>query len=251
MTADRIDAILVDFRTYLEALTSPPPAPERVPPGIDTATVVAQFTALRQDVNLQTKATRAATEQAAELAKASAAASKPVAADSSAPLVKGLIEIFDALSASHRQIESVRTGLQPLLAKLSAPSLPPPPAAATPGFLGRLFGGGSDALADWARNAATIDAERSSTAAEATAKLSPLLSGLADGYTMSLRRVDKALEAAGLVAIPTVGRPFDPELMEVVEVVSGDRSGVVTEEVRRGYTRNGSVMRFALVKVTR
>ena len=74
---------------------------------------------------------------------------------------------------------------------------------------------------------------------------------MADGYTMSLRRVEKALEAAGMVAIPTVGRAFDPELMEVVEVVSGERSGVVVEEVRRGYIRNGSVVRFALVKVAR
>jgi molecular chaperone GrpE (heat shock protein) len=74
---------------------------------------------------------------------------------------------------------------------------------------------------------------------------------MADGYTMSLRRVERALEAAGILAIPTVGRAFDPELMEVVEVTDGGPSGTVVEEVRRGYTRNGAVVRFALVKVAR
>lgn len=251
LTADRIDAILADFRTYLENLLTPPPAPDNPPAAFDVSTVVAQFTALRHDVNLQTKATRAATEQAMELAKQAATAPKPVASDPTAPLVKGLIEIADALSASHRQIESVRAGLEPLLAKLSAPSLSEPPAGAKTGFLGRLFGGGDGALAEWARDAVAADAQRTSTAGEATAKLSPLLTGMADGYTMSLRRAEKALEAVGMVAIPTVGRAFDPELMEVVEVVGGDRSGVVTEEVRRGYVRNGSVVRFALVKVAR
>ncbi len=235
----------------MEGLLTPPPAPNTPPAAFDASTVVAQFTALRHDVNLQTKATRTATEQATELARQSVTVPKAVPADTSAPLVKGLIEIADALATAHRQIDSVRNGLAPLLAKLSAPTLPEPSAAAKPGFLGKLFGGGSEALTTWTRQAITADAQRTSTAADATAKLSPLLAGMADGYTMSLRRVEKALEGAGLVAIPTVGRPFDPELMEVVEVVSGDRSGVVVEEVRRGYIRNGSVVRFALVKVAR
>lgn len=213
------------------------------PPAFDLATVVAHFTALRHDVNLQTKAVRAVAEQ-------SATTPKPVATDSSAPLLKALIEIADALSASHRQIESVRVNVEPLLAKLSAPSLPDPPAVGRPRFLGRLFGGVAD-LSEWAREVATADAQRTSTAAEATAKLSPLLTGLADGYTMSLRRVEKALEAAGMQTIPAVGRVFDPELMEVVEVAGDGPSGTVVEEVRRGYTRNGAVVRFALVKVAR
>ena len=82
-------------------------------------------------------------------------------------------------------------------------------------------------------------------------KLAPLADGLADGYAMSLRRVENVLPQFGLEAIPCEGLPFDPELMEAVEVVEGVESGVVVEEVRRGYLRGGSVYRYALVKVAR
>ena len=242
LTADRIDRILADFRGYLEGLLDPPAAPPAAPPPFDLAAVVAQFTALRHDVNLQTKAVRAVAEQAAT------STPKPAVQDTSAPLLKALIDIADVLAASARQIEAVGAGVEPLLAKLSAPSLPDPPAASG-GFLGKLFGG--SAFVAWANEVATADAQRTSTAGEAAAKLTPLLAGLADGYTMSLRRVEKALEAAGMLPIPTVGRAFDPELMEAVEVTSGGPSGTVAEEVRRGYTRNGAVVRFALVKVSR
>jgi molecular chaperone GrpE len=80
-----------------------------------------------------------------------------------------------------------------------------------------------------------------------------LLGGVADGYAISRRRVEKVLPGFGLELIECVGRPFDPELMEVVEAVGGTgrTSGTVVEVVRQGYRLNGSVFRFAQVKVTR
>lgn len=244
LTPERIDRTLADFRTYLEALLEPPPAPAAEPEPFDLSTLVAQFTALRHDVNLQTKAVRTATEQATTIPK-------PVQVqDTSAPLVKALIEIADALAASHRQIAGVRAGLEPLLVKLGSPSFPLPPVVKRPGFLARLFGGAADQAA-WLQAAVAADEMRTVRSAEASAKLAPLLAGLADGYTISLRRVEKALDAAGLQPIATVGRAFDPELMEAVEMAGGGPSGTVVEEVRRGYTRSGAVVRFALVKVAR
>src|SRR5262249_52779787 len=70
---------------------------------------------------------------------------------------------------------------------------------------------------------------------------------------MSLARVDRALEQFNLEPIATVGETFDPELMEVVEVVgdSGKPAGEVLEEVRRGYWRGEVVFRYAQVKVAR
>lgn len=46
---------------------------------------------------------------------------------------------------------------------------------------------------------------------------------------------------------------FDPERMEVVEVVidSGKPAGEVIEEVRRGYFWRGRVFRFAQVRVAK
>src|SRR5207248_11403289 len=73
------------------------------------------------------------------------------------------------------------------------------------------------------------------------------------GYQMSLQRLERALAQQGLEPIECVGRPFDPETMEVVEAVrdpSRDTTEVL-EEVRRGYRWQGRVFRFAQVRVAR
>src|SRR5206468_12791 len=66
LTSPGIDAILADFRGWLTALTEAPTAgpPPVAPP--DLHTLLAQLTALRHEVNLQTKATRTQQEQNAE-----------------------------------------------------------------------------------------------------------------------------------------------------------------------------------------
>jgi molecular chaperone GrpE len=70
---------------------------------------------------------------------------------------------------------------------------------------------------------------------------------------MSLQRVERALQQSGLEVIDTAGLPFDPETMEVLEVVHepGRTSTEVIEEVRRGYLWRGYVFRFAQVRVAR
>src|SRR6516162_3396144 len=72
LTPEAIDTILADFRRWLTALAEAPPESRRAdattltaePP--DLHTLLAQFTALRHEVNLQTKASRAQQEQNAE-----------------------------------------------------------------------------------------------------------------------------------------------------------------------------------------
>ncbi len=202
---------------------------------MDLATVVAQFTALRHDVNLQTKAVRAATEQTAEaVAKLPAPPSKSDATTDVKPLLKAVIDIADALLMAHRQVSKAMDAVEPLADELDAPPEPPKP----PGFFARLFGA---KLAPVAGPSA------------AATKLAPLLAGLADGYALSLRRVEKVLPQYGLTPIECVGLAFDAELMEVVEVVggTGQPSRIVVEEVRRGYRLNGTIHRFAQVKVAR
>ncbi|MCS6852429.1 MAG: nucleotide exchange factor GrpE [Gemmataceae bacterium] len=53
--------------------------------------------------------------------------------------------------------------------------------------------------------------------------------------------------------IPAVGRPFDPEFMEVLELVAdtGRPEGEVVEEVRRGYLWHGRILRYAQVRVAK
>ena len=80
-----------------------------------------------------------------------------------------------------------------------------------------------------------------------------MLASVVTGYTMSVQRVDRALRQQGLEPIPTVGQPFDPERMEVLEVVPAGEClpGEVADEIRRGYLWRGRVFRFAQVRVAR
>ncbi len=225
------EAILADFRHYLEGLREPPPAPVAEPVPFDLSVLVAQFTALRHDVNLQTKATRTAVDA---FTTSKPATPKFDTEDATKPLVKALIEIADSLSLAQKKVS-----LAAVLAVLPEIGEVEPP---KPGFFARLFGAKSAAGDEW-RSGVTAAHE----------KLAPLLAGIADGYALSLRRVEHELGRVGLETIPCEGENFDPELMEVVEAVSADGigGGTVVEEVRRGYLRNGAVFRFALVKVAR
>jgi hypothetical protein len=79
------------------------------------------------------------------------------------------------------------------------------------------------------------------------------LDALAAGYAMSLQRLDRALLQHGLERIACVGLPFDPETMEVVEVVKeeGRSATEVLDEVRPGYRRHERLFRPAQVRVAR
>jgi molecular chaperone GrpE len=245
----------------LESLLDPPPPPEAEPSPFDLATLVAQFTALRHDVNLQTKATRAATEQAATVAQQVAANPPPDSAKPTKPLLKVLIDIADVLAQAERQVSRSRVVLEPLVERLIAPALPDPPPTnlANPGFFGKLFGkrqspsSVSRDLQQWVTTVCHADADRTAVAKEVSDRLLSLLAGVADGYAISLRRVENAFPQYGLEPIECLGRTFDPELMEVVEVVgnAGRTSGTVVEVVRPGYRLNGQLFRFAQVKVAR
>ncbi len=233
--------MLADFRAWLStaSVAEPHPAGEV----IDLTAVVGHFTALRHEVNLLTKTTRAAVEQNAETLKALQPAPKPE--DRTPALLKAVIDIADSLALAMKQVERGQTTVGELLDDFAADELPPMPYR--PGVLWRLFGVKTGTWAGWANAVTVRDAART----VALSKLTPLADGLADGYAMSLRRVEAVLPQFDLEAIPCEGLPFDPELMEAVEVVEGVERGVVVEEIRRGYLRGGSVYRYALVKVAR
>jgi molecular chaperone GrpE len=228
--------VLADFRAWLGELANP----ERERRGEFTPSLtvgvrpelydlVAQFTALRHEVNMQTKASRAAVEQLA--AKPSP---PPVESDEGRAQAKALVDIADALSLSLRQVEKFRDAVEPLVAEATAA---PPGEPYSPGFLARLFG--AKPVPAPGPRPGTVE------------KIRQFAASAADGYALSLRRVERALPAFGLEPISIPDGKFDPELMEVVDVAEGGASGSVVEVVRAGYRWRGKVFRFAQVKVAR
>lgn len=203
-------------------------------PPVDLFALIGQFTALRHEVNLQTKAARAAVEQNAEVLRQLADRDEPEEAEEEPepdadellrPAVKAVIDIADALALSHKQAEKLRDAAAAIL-KVPAP--------ARPGFLARLVG---------ASPAPPPDLE----------PLRKLAAGVADGYAMSLRRVERLLPTWDVEPIRCTDESFDPDRMEVVEVVAdtGRPPGTVVEEVRPGYRWRGQLVRYAQVKVAR
>jgi molecular chaperone GrpE len=270
LTPERIERALADFRDWL---TDPPPGESLLAPihePVDLHALVGQFIALRHEVNLQTKASRASLEQNAETIKrlddvVDELRNLPeqTATADTKPLLKALVDVYDALALSLKQVErqkaAIVTGLETVTQ--TAASDPPPPVAieapTRPGFWQRLFGAtaatsGSD-LERWRERILLQSREREVRVRTTVDFLKQSLNGLITGYTMSLNRIDRVLPQFGLERIECVGESFDPEMMEVVEVVTAGEGneGEVVEEVRRGYHLNGAIFRYAQVRVAK
>jgi molecular chaperone GrpE len=66
-------------------------------------------------------------------------------------------------------------------------------------------------------------------------------------------QVKKILESEGVSEIKAVGEEFNPEYHEAVDVVEEKdfNSGVVLEELQKGYLFNGKIIRSSKVRVTK
>lgn len=270
---------MADFRRWFAAVAANGEAVADAPPSIDLAGLLGHYVALRQEVNLQTRSVRAQQEQNAELvANLREAVERLSQPPREAPptdhhqraLLTTLVELYDALSLATREIGRMREGVLPLLEALAeddyateeVPSPTPPEPRGS--WLRRMFAP-SEAVAPRAeqeffqrgREALAQEGarfrERVQRARETSDRVRGGLAALITGYAMSLDRVERALRKHGLEPFPTLGEPFDPERMEVLEVVpASDRpAGEVVGEVRRGYLWNGRVFRFAQVRVAR
>ncbi len=79
------------------------------------------------------------------------------------------------------------------------------------------------------------------------------IESLAKGVEMIQRQLFAVLENEGLKPIEAIGQPFNPELHEAIMQVpaeEGGASGIVAEELRKGYMLKEKVIRPAMVKVT-
>lgn len=75
---------------------------------------------------------------------------------------------------------------------------------------------------------------------------------LMEGIDMVFRQFEQALEKEGLETIQTVGEPFDPHIHQAVMQVESEEydSGVVVEELQKGFQLKSKVIRPAMVKVS-
>jgi molecular chaperone GrpE len=264
LSREALAAALDDLGGWLDGLTEMPAAPEggSLPgTGVDLHTLLAHFTALRQEINLQTKAVRLQQEQTGESLRQAAQVLKTLettqaahrqadqaAVDKQArPFLETLVELNDALSRTGREVRRA------LDAMTSDPTPAPEEVPVPP------------RLSWWARclgvrgvDAAALATLRTRLVAfgqscEGRDKARQILASVAAGYTMTLQRVERAMSKHGLEGIVAVGQPYDPERMEAVEAVanSGRPAGEVLDEVRRGYLFQDRVFRYAQVRVAK
>lgn len=93
----------------------------------------------------------------------------------------------------------------------------------------------------------TIDTLEAALTTEAE---TPAEKKLLDGVRSTLNLLLDTLAREGLEAVPTVGAEFNPELHEAVLAPEpGNGRLIVTQEMRRGYTLRGRLLRAALVAV--
>jgi molecular chaperone GrpE len=87
-------------------------------------------------------------------------------------------------------------------------------------------------------------------AALATEAETPAEKKLLDGVKGTFDLLVDTLGKEGLEVVPTIGTEFDPEVHEAVLAPEpGDGRLIVTQEMRRGYTLKGRLLRAALVAV--
>ena len=231
-----------------QAAETEPVEPE---PALDLSALLAPFVALRHEVNLQTRSSRAQLELNAQtldqLRQSLDALRRPPPAteEQLRPVLKTLIDVHDALTLARREALRLRDSLPaPPLAALQ-----PPAVHVRLPFWARWLGLQAkieQALAplrEWQPPAPPDD----------SARLRQQVDALLVGYEMSLQRLQRALEQHSLERIACVGEPFDPETMEVAEVVRDpERGGTeVIGEVRPGYRWRGKLLRYAQVRVAR
>lgn len=154
---------------------------------------------------------------------------KPGSDDAVRPILRTLVEMYDALRLATRELAVARD---------AAPQASP---VAPATWWQRVLSFRRRAHAERLADSESLRAARERLTAAHT------------GLEMAARRVERALGRHDLEPVTVEGQPFDPETMEVLDVVAADGrpSGEVIEEVRRGYRWRGRVFRCAQVRVAK
>jgi molecular chaperone GrpE len=211
--------------------------------------LVEEFTALRQELKLQTKSTRGLQEQAESLLpplrqaiehfRAVAPREEQAAWSAGKPLAEALATLDEALDRCRNEIEKAR-----IVATEQTP---------------RKLGQALDRLhagrhwlrrwrLRWYHRQVKEVVER-----EAQGINQDWFQSLLEGFDLIHNRVRRVLQSEAIEPIACLGLPVDPDRMIVVEVTDEPDwpPGTVIEELRRGYTWRGRILRLAEVRAVR
>jgi molecular chaperone GrpE len=255
---ENIEQILQQFRSWLEqarqdsaSANSDLLAGAQEPPRVGLDRLVEEFTSLRHEIKLQTRSARSLEERLEAsltlLAEAAAALRSAAARENSTAPAAGksfalaLAELDEALERGREQWEKSSTQL------IGAPSSPL--AARLEEIYSRQSWWGRRKTASFLRQARQVLGEMEGHAREDRRRL---YQALADGYALIQQRLARSMAAAGVLRIRATGQMVDPEQMIVVQVAEGEGpEGQVVEEIRRGYTWQGQLLRPAEVRALR
>lgn len=254
MTETIDEEVLLDrFRQWFrgaraDATRNEPPSTE-LDDQVGLYRLAEEFTALRHEVKLQTKGSRGLQEQAEALLPAFRQAIEHFRAveprETQAawaavkPLVEALADLDEALDRGHAELEKASRRIidQAQIELVDA--------------LNAFHAGQS-----WFRrrrtrayHQAVVEVARR----HGPAARRPLFDALIAGYGLIQARLERVMNAEQIRRIESVGRPVDPDLMTVIEVVDDPTRPhlEVLEEIRRGYTWRGRVVRYAEVRASR
>jgi molecular chaperone GrpE len=255
---DTDEQILGQFRTWLEQtrreaaqVDDAGTAGSALEPHVGLDRLVEEFTALRQEVKLQTRSSRTLEERletalkllgdAAETFRTAPAKTVTAVDKADKSLASALAELDEALDRGRDQWEKSAP-------RLIGPSSSPLLAELKESYAKRWWWQRLQTQA-YHRQICTMVEEREELARK---EREALLGALLSGFAMIQQRLARNMTSADVNRIPTVGRLVDPDQMIVIEVVDAEGpAGQVVEELRRGYTWRGQVLRPAEVRAIR
>jgi molecular chaperone GrpE len=211
--------------------------------------LVEEFTALRQELKLQTKSARGLQEQteslltplrqAIEHFRSVAPREEQAAWSAGKPIAEGLATLDEALARCRGEIErALSTATEQVPRKLGQ-------------ALDRMHAG-----RHWLRRFLLRKLHRQVkelVESEAQGINQEWLESLLEGFDVIQNRVRRVLKSEAIEPIDCVGHPVDPERMIVIEITEAADwpPQTVIEELRRGYTWRGRILRLAEVKAVR
>lgn len=233
---------LADFRTWLEALPeTPPPAEDPGPESVDLLTLLSEFTALRQEVRLQNR----------EQNKGVLALNRFIEDFQKTEATLGSLgdknrRMAEAITALAGEFEKVEDRIRNVVENRGDDACQIQWKQDIEKTAVRPFLDVRDALVRGLK--AARDASGHGGFFRATPKN---IEGVIEGYSMAIRRFDRALAAVGIRPVEAVGKPFDPKIMRAVDTRPGpvEKKGTVVEEQLGGFVRGDEVIRTAEVVV--